>query len=323
MLSVRALTAVFDLPSAAGDGSRLGDVRCCSGRDAGRGGRVGQRQVGDCPVDRAVAACTRADSGRRNSFQRTRPADAQRTRDADRARRRDRVRLPGTYDGARPGVYDRRSDHRGAEGPRHCGRAPRTRAGRANCWRRCAFRTRPRASTTIRINCRAACVSACCIAIAIACRPQLLIADEPTTALDVTIQAEILDLLREMQRTLGPVDAAHQPRPRRHCRDGRPRCRDVRRPHRRARSGARGAPKPAASVHARIAGIDAGRRTRPAPPTNRRSGATAWRISARLRVPPAVSAAFESVRSSVPAESFNPRITCRAASCSTLGTIRR
>jgi peptide/nickel transport system ATP-binding protein len=41
-----------------------------------------------------------------------------------------------------------------------------------------------------------------CIAIAIACRPQLLIADEPTTALDVTIQAEILDLLREMQRTL-------------------------------------------------------------------------------------------------------------------------
>lgn len=42
-----------------------------------------------------------------------------------------------------------------------------------------------------------------CIAIAIACRPALLIADEPTTALDVTIQAEILDLLREMRQTLG------------------------------------------------------------------------------------------------------------------------
>ena len=37
------------------------------------------------------------------------------------------------------------------------------------------------------------------IAIALACQPALLIADEPTTALDVTIQAEILDLLREMK----------------------------------------------------------------------------------------------------------------------------
>ena len=37
------------------------------------------------------------------------------------------------------------------------------------------------------------------IAMAIACRPSLVIADEPTTALDVTIQAQILDLLREMR----------------------------------------------------------------------------------------------------------------------------
>jgi peptide/nickel transport system ATP-binding protein len=41
------------------------------------------------------------------------------------------------------------------------------------------------------------------IAMALACSPQLLIADEPTTALDVTIQAQILDLIAEMKERLG------------------------------------------------------------------------------------------------------------------------
>ncbi|WP_189994873.1 ABC transporter ATP-binding protein [Thalassobaculum fulvum] len=41
------------------------------------------------------------------------------------------------------------------------------------------------------------------IAMALSCNPQLLIADEPTTALDVTIQAQILDLLAEMRERLG------------------------------------------------------------------------------------------------------------------------
>jgi peptide/nickel transport system ATP-binding protein len=41
------------------------------------------------------------------------------------------------------------------------------------------------------------------IAIAVACNPKLIIADEPTTALDVTIQAQVLDILRQLRRDLG------------------------------------------------------------------------------------------------------------------------
>jgi peptide/nickel transport system ATP-binding protein len=41
------------------------------------------------------------------------------------------------------------------------------------------------------------------IALALSCRPRLLLADEPTTALDATVQIQVLLLLRELQRDLG------------------------------------------------------------------------------------------------------------------------
>ena len=56
-----------------------------------------------------------------------------------------------------------------------------------------------------------------------------------------------------------PVAAAHHARPRRHRRDRGPRRRDVCRPHRRIRAGARHLPQPAASLHAGAAGLDSRR----------------------------------------------------------------
>lgn len=51
------------------------------------------------------------------------------------------------------------------------------------------------------------------IAMAIINKPDLLIADEPTTALDVTTQAEILDLMLELQEEMGMADYSDLTRP--------------------------------------------------------------------------------------------------------------
>ena len=73
------------------------------------------------------------------------------------------------------------------------------------------------------------------IAMALSCHPRLLIADEPTTALDVTVQAQIVELLRELRETDGAGRAVRHARPGADFGALRRDRRDVRRPDGRAR----------------------------------------------------------------------------------------
>ncbi len=134
------------------------------------------------------------------------------------------------------------------------------------------------------------------IAMALSLNPDLLIADEPTTALDVTVQAQILDLIDRLKDEFNAAVDHHHPRPRRGGRALRQHPGDVRRQDRRDRRHRRHLLLAASPVHVGAAAVDPAldrgdERLRPS-----RAAALADQRAVRLLVPPAVPVRVGRVR---------------------------
>ena len=66
---------------------------------------------------------------------------------------------------------------------------------------------------SIHSNIQVGCVNGSLLPLPLACRPDILICDEPTTALDVTIQAQIIDLLKSLAKRIPIYNYLYHPRP--------------------------------------------------------------------------------------------------------------
>ena len=132
---------------------------------------------------------------RRGDLQGPQPARALRREMQNYPRQRDRDDLPGPDDVAESGLPDRRADRRGDPGARGRGQAQARGGGRSSCCARSGSRTRRQRVDDFPHQFSGGMRQRAMIAMALSCNPSILIADEPTTALDVTIQAQIIELI--------------------------------------------------------------------------------------------------------------------------------